>query len=216
MNKKIRIIKDSIRKRGLWLLYCPLYFAVFTMLERLSRPTYLLTTPVDRKIPLLPPFVVPYLLWFPFVAAVFGFFFFKSDGEFRRFASRLYIGMTVFLAVSFIFPNRLDIRPAVLSNSNVFNVLLNFIWSHDTPTNVFPSIHVYNSVICSGEVLRSRTAFPGKGAKTVSAVLAVLIIFSTMFIKQHSVLDVAGAFLMAGMVDVILFQSERRHSFQTV
>lgn len=56
------------------------------------------------------------------------------------------IGMTVFLLVSWIYPNGLDIRPDSFADNNIFTQLTRFVYSVDTSTNVLPSIHVYNSV----------------------------------------------------------------------
>ena len=46
------------------------------------------------------------------------------------------------------------------------------------------------------------------GFKRASFVISALIIMSTMFIKQHSVFDVIGAFLMAVIIYVFAYRSE--------
>ena len=76
----------------------------------------------------------------------------------------------------------------------------------DTPTNVFPSIHVYNSVAVAvavehSEQLKNRPVF-----RNVCLGLTVLIVFSTMFLKQHSVSDVCCALVMNAGTCMLLYR----------
>ncbi len=190
----------------LWLAYYPVYLFLFIALEEVRRREFVLTTWIDKEIPLIPVFVVPYLLWFPFIAIVFVVFFLRSGEEFKKYAIKLYIGMTVFLVISFVFPNRLTLRPMNLGDTTIFERLLRLIYRNDTASNVFPSIHVYNSVISAMEIVRSKVSFTGKRCKAGCCILAVLISLSTVFIKQHSVLDVAGAIILVVIVDLVVDQ----------
>ena len=61
----------------------------------------------------------------------------------------------------------------------------------DSPDNLFPSIHCLESWVCL------RTAFAIKGLpswyKGASAVMTVGVFLSTVFLKQHVVVDMVGA-----------------------
>ena len=66
----------------------------------------------------------------------------------------------------------------------------------DTATNVLPSIHVFNSVAMCVAFRESDRLKNSRMVQRVSFTVTVLIILSTMFVKQHSVIDVlAGLFL---------------------
>lgn len=69
------------------------------------------------------------------------------------------------------------------------------IYHTDTPTNVLPSIHVFNSLACCVAILKNQRKYK-KSTDTACVVLTILIIMSTMFLKQHSVVDVVLAALM--------------------
>ena len=54
--------------------------------------------------------------------------------------------MTVFLLISTFFPNIQHLRPLKMPRDNVFTHLVLLLQKVDTPTNLWPSIHVYNSI----------------------------------------------------------------------
>ena len=56
------------------------------------------------------------------------------------------MGMTVFLIVSYVYPNAQHIRPTEFPRDNVFTDVVKWLYSTDTPTNILPSIHVFNSL----------------------------------------------------------------------
>ena len=105
--------------------------------------------------------------------------------------------MTVFLVISTLYPNGHNLRPYYFTHHNMFTALCEWLYSTDTPTNLFPSIHVYNSLGIHFAVMHSSYFKDKKHVQHASLVLCVLIILSTMFIKQHSVFDVSTAFMLA-------------------
>ena len=107
------------------------------------------------------------------------------------------IGMTVFLVVSWVYPNGLAIRPDSFADNNVFTQLTRFVYSVDTATNVLPSIHVFNSVGIYLAVKDSERLSQKKGIRYASLIMTTLIILSTMFVKQHSVVDVVAGLTLS-------------------
>lgn len=91
-------------------------------------------------------FIVPYLLWFVYLAAGACFLFFKDKKGFLQAARFAISGMTIFLIICTIFPNGLALRPTIFVHDNVFVDLVKIVYSTDTPTNVLPSMHVFLSV----------------------------------------------------------------------
>ena len=79
------------------------------------------------------------------------------------------------------------------------------LYGADTPTNVFPSIHVYNTCATLYSILISDAElFQRKWFRTFSIIVTVLICLSTMLIKQHSIVDVVGAIIMFFIVAALV------------
>jgi membrane-associated phospholipid phosphatase len=152
---------------------------------------------LDDAIPFIEWFIVPYLLWFAYIAFGVLFLFFKAPKkEFCQCCGYLFLGMTVFLIISYCYPNQLHLRPTTLSRDNWATALVAALYRTDTPTNVFPSIHVYNSLVMHTALSRNEAFRKHKYLLNTSLVLAVSIIFSTVFLKQHSLWDVFGGIFM--------------------
>lgn len=95
-----------------------------------------------------------------------------------------------------------------MPRDNIFTRLVAFLYQADTPTNLWPSIHVYNSLGCHIAIMKSKRLSEKKGIRIASLILCVSIIMSTMFIKQHSVFDVTTAFIMAAVMYVVVYGSD--------
>lgn len=172
------------------------YLMIFTYVE--NRPVYrmhLLFCSLDHFIPFCELFVVPYIIWFFYIT--FGVLFLgiveKDRDQYYQLSVNLMIGMALFLLISLVWPNGHTLRPAVLPRDNVFTRLVIMIYSSDTSTNVFPSIHVFNTIAMHTAVRHSTTLKKYPWAVRISGIIAVSIVLSTMFIKQHTIIDVVGA-----------------------
>lgn len=152
---------------------------------------------IDDYIPFCEYFIVPYLLWFGYVAWGLGYFYFKNKDEYFRLCKMLFTGMTIFLIVSTIYPNGHYLRPATFARDNIFVDAVRLLYSADTSTNLFPSIHVYNSIAINIAVWHSENFRNKKWVRYGSSILMTSIVLSTMFLKQHSVFDVLTGILMA-------------------
>lgn len=196
-----------------WLLaYALIYIPWFAYVERtVTTRFHIITMSLDLKIPFCEYFVIPYLLWFVYVAFGVFYFFFHDKGDYYRLCAFLFTGMTVFLIVSTIYPNGHYLRPAVFFHDNVCTKLVRWLYASDTATNLFPSIHVYNSLGVHIALSRSERFQKNVPAKLVSLCLCVSIILSTMFLKQHSVFDVLTAFVMAAVMYCIVYREGYAH-----
>ncbi len=191
------------------IIYGVIYMAWFGHLERTVTNHYkIIHVALDDHIPFCEVFVIPYLLWFAYVAVVVMYFFFRDKDDYFRTCTFLFTGMTVFLLVSTLWPNGHHLRPYIMPRDNVFTHLVATLYKADTPTNLWPSIHVYNSLGCHIAVMKSRRLEKHKGIRIGSFILCVSIIMSTMFIKQHSAFDVLTAFIMAAVMYGIVYQSD--------
>ena len=194
------------------LIYAVIYLAWFRYLEETVTGRYrIIHVPLDDVIPFCEVFVIPYMLWFAYVGVVVAYLLLHDKQEYVRTLAFLCTGMTVFLLVSTLWPNGHHLRPYTMPRDNVFTQLVAALYKADTPTNLWPSIHVYNSLGCHIAVMKSqriKNARYGTGIRIGSFILCVSIIMSTMFIKQHSAYDVATAFIMTAVMYGIVYRSD--------
>lgn len=210
-------MKKIIAKYGhIWtVLYVFIYMPWFMWLERNVKTYTLLHTRLDDMIPFCEYFIIPYLLWFAYVPAVMIYEFFTSKKEFYKASAYLFIGMTICLIICTIWPNGQDLRMNI-TNDNIFSNIVSILYTADTNTNVFPSIHVFNSIgvfliLCKSEKVKDRHFL-----KISSFTLTFLIILSTMFLKQHSVLDVLGGIVLSIVMYVFVYVIDYGKVFQWI
>lgn len=200
------------------MLYGIIYLLWFRYLEESVTGRYqIIHVSLDDVIPFCEVFVVPYMLWFAYVTIVVAYFFLHDREDYFRIFVFLCTGMTVFLLVSTLWPNGHRLRPYIMPRDNIFTYLVSALYKADTPTNLWPSIHVYNSLGCHIAVMKSRRLKQHKGIRIISFILCVSIIMSTMFIKQHSAFDVVTAFIMAVIMYGIVYRTDiLMHSYRNL
>ena len=100
-------------------------------------------------------------------------------------------------------PNGLALRPHFVPGNDIFAQLVRMIYRSDTPMNVCPSIHVFNSVTLMLAYYRSAVfdAPRRRWMRPAAMVLCMSITLSTMLLKQHSVIDVVFGLLLALALD---------------
>ena len=166
---------------------------------------HIINGPLDDMIPFCEVFIIPYFLWFAYIVASCVIMVLKADNqEFIRFALSLIIGMSLCMVICMVYPNGLTLRPDTLPD-NAFGRLVAGLYATDTPTNVFPSIHVYNSIAVHTALSKCKALKNHKGLLTGSLILCILICMSTVFLKQHSLYDVGGAFVLMGVIYYVLY-----------
>ncbi len=189
----------------LFLLYIPIYMVCFLALE--SRPVNLgvnVHTVLDDMIPFSKYFVIPYFLWFAYMTATIIFFFFYDKMELIKYAVFLITGMSVCIIIYAVFPSYQTLRP-VITDDDIFSKMVCFIYSVDSPSDVCPSIHVLNSIAAHTAVLKSRFFRSKPVLKTISLILMILICLSTVFLKQHSVIDGLCAIILAALLYIPIY-----------
>lgn len=190
------------------IIYLLTYLLWFGYIEKNVTRYRIIHVALDDHIPFCEIFIIPYLLWFFYVAAVVVYFLFKDKEDYFKNCTFLFTGMTIFLIISTLWPNGQDLRPLAMPRENIFTNMVAALYRTDTPTNLWPSIHVYNSIGCHLAIIKSRHFENRKGIRIASLILCISIIMSTMFIKQHSVFDVTTAFIMASVMYVIVYRSD--------
>ena len=207
-KKSLREWCNSYKALVIMAVYCVLYLAAFFYLEQRNTSYYVIRFGIDAYIPFCEFFIVPYLLWFAYVALAVVYFGIKDQEEGNKLVAFLIAGMTVFLIISAVFPNGHYLRPKTFARDNIFIDMVKKLYIVDTSTNVLPSIHVYNSLAVMIAVWRTNLLKEHKIIKTGLLLLGVSIICSTVLLKQHSMLDVMVAFILGALVYTVCYRDE--------
>lgn len=165
-----------------------LLYIWFYYLEKTVVPKYDMFSPFDLKIPFIKEFVIPYLFWYIYMGFGFIYLGIVSKKDYYRMFLFMFIGMTVCYSVYAILPNGQSLRPIITEN-DIFSRIMKGIYAADTPTNVAPSIHVLNSIAIHVGLVGYEPFRKNKGLRLTSFILMVIISASTVFVKQHSILD---------------------------
>ena len=88
------------------------------------------------------------------------------------------------------------------------------LYRTDSATNILPSIHVYNSLGAWFALHNSRFLKDHRGIRISAVLLTALIILSTMFIKQHSVVDIFAALPVGVLAEFLVFGNYWRERFR--
>ena len=176
------------------LLFWPVFGLLFTYLERL-RPVahyHAVHCFLDDVIPFCEVFLIPYLLWFVALGGMVLYTLVFDVRAFRKLMGFVICTYSVTLVIYLFFPTCQELRPETFARDNVLTRFLGWFYTFDTNTNVCPSIHVIGAaaVMFTAWHAKGLSNWPGRIAFTV---LAVLISLSTVFLKQHSAVDVIAA-----------------------
>lgn len=193
-------------------LYAVVYLIAFYYLEHRKVAYHIIHFGIDAYIPFCEYFIIPYLLWFGYVAVTVCWLCVKDAEEGGRLVAFLIAGMTIFIVISAVFPNGLNIRPKYFTRDNLFIDMVRRLYAIDTSTNVVPSIHVYNSIGIMIAVWRTKLLKKHRLVKAGMELLGVSIICSTVLIKQHSMLDVLTACILSSLLYAICYRSETARS----
>ena len=188
------------------LIWWIVYFAMYILTENLIRrdKCYVLHSRLDDFIPFCEFFVIPYVLWYGLIAFSLLYFMFYNIESFKKLQIYIIITQIAAMVIYIAFPNMQDLRPEVFERDNFFTHLVDILYSIDTDTNVFPSLHVAYSIAIASVWSKEKSA--SIWFRFFIVVFAVIICLSTVFIKQHSVLDGFAALILCVFTELFLYK----------
>ena len=155
-----------------------------------GRNAFTLLTYIDEIIPFEASFILIYNL--AFFVAILPLFFVKNRIKFRNVAYSYFLVTSMTFFIFLVFPVKM-IRPWVEPTNFLNNIVL-FVYSIDLSYNAFPSLHVVYPFLAGMIIIKENIKW---GFLVV--LLAFIIALSTLFVKQHYLLDVLGGFLIAAL-----------------
>ena len=194
------------------LLFWPLFGLAFLFLERgPDRSWFVVQCGLDNAIPFCEYFVIPYLFWFFYIIFMNFYSFFYDRQIFVKYMKFTIITYTITIIVYVLFPTAQELRPdiAALGRENMFTEFLKHFYMFDTNTNVCPSLHVTGAVAVWAAGIHSKH-FSTVFWRIVSTVIMLMICASTVFLKQHSIIDAIFAAVMCAVVYVVVFVKKEK------
>ena len=192
------------------LLFWPIYFVAFMFLERglpwiaglfgKEITYYPIWCSFDDLIPFCEWFIIPYYLWFAFLIGMLLYSMLFEVPVFRKYMWFIIITYSITCVIYAVFPNMQELRPtaAEIGRDNILVDVAMFLYNFDTNTNVCPSLHVIGSFAVFFAACHSKRLSRWYWIVPIG-ILTILISLSTVFLKQHSIIDV-----LAGLVVCIL------------
>lgn len=197
----MKLVKDNIRPLML-MLSMPIMSFTYLIINRLSTNAYDITLPIDHKIPLIKIFVIPYIIWYLFIPFSFIILCLRDKKTYYK-TMLIYIVGSIVSSIIFITHQTTVPRTPVLGN-DIFAKILIFIQSNDKPVNCLPSLHAFTSYLVMREMKKSSNS--SIGISSITTITGVLIILSTLFTKQHAVLDVISGIILA---EILIFVTDK-------
>ena len=161
-----------------------------------------MTLPIDRKIPAIPIFSYIYVISYAYWA--FNYILICREGRdmCRRFVTAEVMGKAVCFLMFMLVPATFA-RPAADTLSGPGAWLLKIVYAMDEPTRLFPSIHCYASWMCVRPLFSKKIKRVPIPYIVFSFVLTVLICLSTLFTRQHVIVDVFAGVALGEIVWII-------------
>lgn len=177
------------------MLTIPLFGLLYGLLNHNENGAYSLMTDLDRGMPFIKAFVVPYLFWYLYL--LLGLLYLSKVNR-RGFYLTILIydlGLIASSSIYFLFQTHVP-RP-ILVGDDWLTHMISFVYQMDQPYNCFPSTHVFTTYLLMKSIHEhSRNSI----LKLAVHIVGISIILSTVLIKQHVILDIIGAILLVELL----------------
>lgn len=175
-------------------------------------PKYDMTLPIDEKIPAVPIFSYIYVISYAYWALNYILICRNSKPMCRRFVTAEVMGKAVCFIMFMLVPCTFA-RPDADTISGPGAWLLKIVYAMDEPTRLIPSIHCYASYMCVRPLFsKPFKSFP-PAYKLFSVVFTCLICLSTLYTRQHVIVDVFAGIALGEIVWIIthfMFKSQSK------
>ncbi len=198
----------------LLLIFWPIFGVVFAALECFRTTGYnIVYSPIDDLIPFCEFFVIPYFFWFIYLVGMYVYSIFYDIQTFKNYTYYIIITYTAAILIYIVWPTAQELRPVTFERDNIFTEIMRNFYQFDTNTNVCPSIHVIGAVAVSCAAWNSKL-FSSKGWRIAFSVVTLLIIASTVFLKQHSIVDIPPALAICVVAYPLVYGKKCRAFFR--
>ena len=154
--------------------------------------------------------IIPYCLWYILIFYVPYYFYKKDKNALVKYIASYLLCAFIASIIFVVYPTTVD-RPIVEPNG-VLGFITWFIFKADTPAiNCLPSLH------CAVSMLLSLAAFSSKKIsmifKIIVTIFAIIVMISTLYIKQHVFIDLVTGDVLATLCFLITSHNKKILSF---
>ncbi len=192
---------SHIKLLGGWIAYFSLYFITENLIP--AEKCHVIHCALDDLIPFREGFVVFYVGWYFLVAGALAYTLFFHVEGFRKLQVYIMITQGVAMLFYILYPSIQNLRPEVFPRQNVLTALLGLIYAFDTPTGVFPSLHVAYSLGILSVALKDREL--SRIWKAGIALFVLMVCLAVCFVKQNSALDVIAALPVCLLAEILVY-----------
>lgn len=152
---------------------------------------------MDDAIPFVPIFIIPYFIfniiyWLSFLYAA------VKDKEFNGLVTAHLLIYTISLLVYALYQTT-TVRP-VVTGEDIFSQLVRYTYASDQPFNLLPSLHTSSAVILAMYYIKIKNKY-----HVLMTIYCVVVVFSTVLVKQHHVVDVLSGLLLGVLAGLVGF-----------
>jgi len=175
-----------------WAIHVIWYFVLNSSLT--DETCHLIHIPLDDKIPYVKYFVIPYVMWYGYIAFAHIWTFFHSKRDFIVMCCLIFLSNLVSILIFTIYPTMHDMRPAEdVIGSDFFGSIVRWLYGTENPYCIMPSEHCMLAIVITVGLIFSDGLKGNLFVKIACPIYTVLVMLSTVFIKQHSIVDVFAA-----------------------
>ena len=182
------------------LLLCT-YFIYWFLKFFQPNPNYI-NFPLDEKIPFIPNFIYIYNTFYPFMFLTLLYLFKYDEKTYMKGIISGIIGFIICDIIYLYYPT-IMLRPPIPETNVLTNLVLKVTYFFDTPAvNCFPSIHCLFSFQIIFSYLKTKQI--SLKSKLFIIIYALLIITSTVLVKQHYVVDIISALAICIIANLLV------------
>ena len=191
-----------------------LEIVAFFLTKPFIQNPYVLGSNLDNKIPFIPQFIWIYVFWYFMLIAVPYYVAKNNTTSFYKYAITFVITTLISGIIFVVFPN--TVIRANVQGTDIASKLVKIIYLLDTPAiNCLPSIHCLFSYLFIFAIFDTKETTP-TWMKLIITTLSILVIFSTLFIKQHVIYDAVAAFAIGGITWITVNKLKLYSSFEKI
>lgn len=178
-----------------FMISIPIVNIFYGILNNSSRGVYNLTTNIDKATPFLRVFIIPYVIWYPYIFFILVYLCLNNKKVYYKTLFCLNIGFIASYVIFYLFQT-VVVRPNLVQG-DILTKLVHVVYKNDKPFNCFPSLHVLTTYFVMKGI---NEIDANKKIKILTGVIGSLIILSTLFVKQHVIMDVVFAIILGGII----------------
>ena len=182
-------------------IYAILAMPMYDIINSIYPQGFSLATPLDDAIPPIWEFAIVYVfIFYPFVLYTIAYFAYIKPKRSLRFFASLFVIYLISFITYIVFPVEMVARRNLYPNTNYpspnsqnfFERVMAKYFESDKPLNCFPSLHAANSSIAAYYLSKEKPKY-----SYIFWGIAILVMISTLFVRQHVIADEIAGFLVA-------------------